>query len=147
MTNWFKSTAAPPSWLRWFANDSARAIIDNAAHAPIGCHFHFNPDHEEWEIVVFVSNTEVSGGAQDGTTVPFPVHLDICRVSDLFDDPPSIHWQSADVPDVGCVGQHVSFEGTVRGNRVWLRVLAQAPDEVGPGRLVHAFTGQLEDLW
>ena len=79
--------------------------------------------------------------------MPLPVHLDICRVADLFDDRPAIHWQSTAVPDAENVGQHISFEGTVRRHRVWLRMLAEAPVSAGPGRLVHAFTGQLEDLW
>jgi hypothetical protein len=30
-------------------------------------------------------------------------------------------------------GQHISIEGTYQGHLVWLRVLAEAPDDEEPG--------------
>ncbi len=147
MSTWLDSTASPPAWLRWFANDAARAILDSASHAPIGCHYHFGEEHHEWEVTVFVSDTEVVGGPRDGTLVPCSVQVDVSHAVGLFDDVPKIYWQSGVVQKGGHTDQYVSLEGPVRGHQVWLRVLAQAPQQAGAGRLLHASTGELEDLW
>ena len=147
MSTWLNSKAPPPAWLRWFANDAARAILDTAVHAPIGCHYHYGQESNEWEVTVFVSDTEVVGGPRDGTLVPCRVQLDVSRAIELFDETPKIHWQAGALQDDEDVDQHVSFEGSVRGQLVWLRILAQAPRQAGPGRLLHASTGELEDLW
>jgi len=147
MTTWFKSRAALPSWLLWFGNDVARAIIDNESHAPIGCHYYCNEDQEEWEVAIFVSAIEVVGGARDGATLTCPVQLDVSNVIKSFDNPPQIHWYAAGTVVDEDVGPYVSFEGTARGHKIWLRFLAQAPVQAGPGRLLHAATGQLEDVW
>lgn len=147
MSTWLNPTAAPPAWLRWFANDAARAILDTAAHAPIGCHYHFGEERNEWEVTVFVSDTEVVGGPRDGTLVPCRIQLDVSHAIELFDEMPGIHWQAGPIPEEDEVDEHVSFEGCVRGHQVWLRILAQAPRQAGPGRLLHASTGELEELW
>ena len=143
----FRSTASPPSWLRWFGNDVTRAIVDNDSHAPVGCHYYCNLEQDEWEIAIFVSATEVVGGPRDGTTLPFPIQLDVSDVTDAFDEPPRIHWQATGFSGDEDLGPYVSFEGIARGKKVWLRILAEAPLQAGPGRLLHAATGQLEDLW
>lgn len=140
-------TASPPAWLRWFANDAARSILDTPLHAPIGCHYHYEEERDEWEVSIFVSDTEVVGGPRDGTLVPCRIQLDISQATSLFDESPRVYWQAGMVHEPEDVEQHVSFEGSVRGHAVWLRVLAQAPEQAGPGRLLHAATGELEDLW
>lgn len=147
MSTWLDSTASPPAWLRWFANDAARTILDTATHAPIGCHYHHDDDGDEWEVTVFVSDTEVVGGPRDGTLVPCRIQMDVSRAVDLFDEMPKVYWQTGAMQEDEDVAQHISLEGSVRGHHVWLRVLAQAPEQAGPGRLLHASTGQLEDIW
>lgn len=147
MSTWLESTSSPPAWLRWFANDAARAILDTAAHAPIGCHYHYEEPRDEWEVAIFVSDTEVVGGPRDGTLVPCRIQVDVAHAVQLFDEMPKVYWHAGTVHQEDDEEQHMSLEGTVRGHAVWLRVLAQAPEQAGPGRLLHAATGHLEDLW
>ena len=52
MTTFFETTSTPPAWLRWFANDAARSILETASHAPIGCHYHYAEECDEWEVAV-----------------------------------------------------------------------------------------------
>lgn len=137
----------PPTWLRWFANDAARGILSDASQAPIGCHFFHDSDRNVWEVTLFVSLTEVVGGPQDGTTLPSQVQLDIVQVMQTFDEIPQTYWQSDPVREDDELGQHVSFEGTARGHDVWLRILRRPPVWTEPGRLLHASSGQLENLW
>ena len=147
MSTKFNSMASPPGWLQWFANDAARSIRDTSEHAPIGCHVHYAHECDEWEVTVFISDTEVVGGARDGTIVPCPIHLDVSHALELFDAMPNIHWQTGTIGQDDDLDQYVSFEGGVGGHHVWLRILAQAPRQAGPGRILHASTGKLEDLW
>ncbi len=137
----------PPVWLNHLITHVTCAIVDHDCHAPVGCHFYQNPGTAEWEISAFVSSTEVVGGPMDGTEVNPPVQLDISSVIDLFDDRPTIHWQSDPVAADDELAQHVSFQGAINENRVWLRILRGAPEGTGPGRLVHAGSGRIENLW
>ncbi|MCA9047788.1 MAG: hypothetical protein KDA89_03620 [Planctomycetaceae bacterium] len=136
-----------PEWLRRFAHRAASAILDEDSHAPIGCHTHFNSVVQEWEVTVFLSATEVVGGALDGTIVPVPIQVDVTRILKLFDAVPQVHWQSDAVSDDDDLAQHLSFQGKVHKRGVWLRMLQRAPDGVRPGRLLFAETGETRDVW
>ena len=116
-------------------------------HAPIGCHFHRSEEGGEWEITLFVSDTEVVGGPHDGTLVPYSLQVDLPVAMKLFDEIPQVYWLAGAQRDNDDLNQHVSLEGKVRGHHVWLRILEQAPEPAGPGRLLHASTGKLQDLW
>ncbi|APZ96718.1 hypothetical protein Fuma_06391 [Fuerstiella marisgermanici] len=142
-----KAGPRPPAWLRWLSNDAARGIVADEFHAPIGCHFYQNPDNDEWEVSIFVSATEIVGGPLDGKNVPLQVQLDIVHVMNLFDETPTVHWQSDAVAEDDELAQHLSFEGTARGHRIWLRILKEPPEGMGPGRLLHAGSGEVETLW
>jgi hypothetical protein len=113
----------PPVWLNHLITHVTCAIVDHDCHAPVGCHFYQNPGTAEWEISAFVSSTEVVGGPMDGTEVNPPVQLDISSVIDLFDDRPTIHWQSDPVAADDELAQHVSFQGAInereRAPGVW----------------------------
>ncbi|MCH2203664.1 MAG: hypothetical protein MK102_16980 [Fuerstiella sp.] len=136
-----------PEWLQWFADAAAQAILDKSAHAPIGCHYYYDDERNEWEVTLFVSDTEVVGGPCDGTVIPCPIQLDVLLAMELFDKMPRTYWQSETILEDEDFNQHLSFEGLVRGHHVWLRILAQAPKQAGSGRLLHAETGELEELW
>jgi hypothetical protein len=83
----------------------------------------------------------------DGKEVNPPVQLDISFVIDLFDGIPTVHWQSDPVASDDELAQHISFLGDIGGRCVWLRILRGAPEGTGPGRLVHAGSGRIENLW
>jgi hypothetical protein len=137
----------PPSWLRWFVNDAVRGVVDRHVTAPIGCHFFHDTELDSWEVSLFVSRTEVCGGPADGRQVPSGLQIDILAVCAAFDSPPAIYWQAEKIAHDDELGNHLSFEGVARGSNVWLRILQNAPEWAGPGRLVHAKTGSIEDVW
>jgi len=142
-----KAECRPPAWLRWFSNDAARGIIADEYHAPIGCHFYLDSETSEWEVTIFVSATEVVGGPMDGRNLPLQVQLNIVHVISLFDETPTVYWQSDSVADDDELAQHISFEGKARGHKLWLRILKESPEGTGPGRLLHAQSGEIEVLW
>ena len=131
-------------------NDAARSFLETASHAPIGCHYYYAyyaEECDEWEVALFVSATEVVGGPRDRTIVPCRMQIDVTHLVDVFDIQPKIYWQTGVHQDEEETARHLSLKGSVRGRQVWLRVLAQAPSQAGPGRLLHALTGEPEDLW
>ena len=147
MTHRHSAGGQPPSWLRWLSNDAARGFVADEFHAPIGCHFYRNPENDEWEVSIFVSSTEVVGGPMDGRKLPLQVQLDIGHVMNLFDETPTVYWQSDAVAEDDELAQHISFEGLARGHRIWLRILNEPPEGTGPGRILHAQSGEMETLW
>ena len=141
------SRTVPPAWLRWFVNDAIRGIVDRHVAAPVGCHFFHDIEADIWEVSLFLSRTEVYGGAADGKHVPAGLQVDVGLVAAAFDVTPLIHWQSEKFSVDDDLGNHLSFEGVARSVHVWLRILQSAPEWAGPGRLVHAESGLVEDIW
>ncbi|MBC7965855.1 MAG: hypothetical protein H7Z17_08010 [Fuerstia sp.] len=141
------SKTVPPAWLRWFVNDAVRGILDREAAAPVGCHFFHDLDADVWEVSLFLSRTEVYGGAADGKQVPGGLQIDVAAVAKAFDFAPAVYWQAEKFSSEDELGNHLSFEGVARGVHVWLRILQSAPDWAGPGRLVHAESGRVDDIW
>ncbi len=137
----------PPAWLRWFVNDAVRGIVDRQVTAPVGCHFYHDGESDVWEISLFVSRTEVCGGSADGKQVPSGLQIDIPAVCAAFDSPPATYWQSEKIADDDELGNHLSFEGIARGFSVWLRMMQHPPEWTCPGRLIHAESGEIEDVW
>jgi len=141
------SKTLPPAWLRWFVNDAAHGIIDRQAAAPVGCHFFHDLDEDVWEVSLFLSRTEVYGGPADGKHVPGGLQIDVAAVSKAFDFAPDVYWQSEKFSSDDELGNHLSFQGVARSAQVWLRILQSAPEWAGPGRLVHAESGRVDDIW
>ncbi|MCA9082573.1 MAG: hypothetical protein KDA81_00890 [Planctomycetaceae bacterium] len=145
MTSHSVSNDEIPKWLRNFVTSAISGILDTKWHAPIGCHCH--QYNTEWEVTLFLTSTEVVGGAMDGAEIPVPFQVEINRVMSCFDHVPSVHWQSDKISEDDSLKQHISFQGTVKNNKVWLRILKCAPEGTTPGRLLCAFTGKTTDVW
>ncbi|MGV2336109.1 MAG UNVERIFIED_CONTAM: hypothetical protein LVR18_19025 [Planctomycetaceae bacterium] len=94
----------PPAWLRWFVNDAIRGVMHRSDSAPIGCHFYFDSENTVWEVTLFVSRSEVLGGAWDGKPVPTGLEVDILKVSAAFDRQPAVFWQAERVLARGRTG-------------------------------------------
>lgn len=141
------SNTVPPAWLRWFVNDAIRGIVDRQEASPLGCHYFHDHNADVWEVSLFLSRTEVYGGPADGKQVPGGLRIDVVQVSAAYDSSPTIHWQSEKFSLDDDLGNHLSFEGVARGVKVWLRILQAAPEWAGPGRLVFAESGKVEDVW
>ncbi|MCC7424100.1 MAG: hypothetical protein IT428_27865 [Planctomycetaceae bacterium] len=138
---------SPPDWLVEVANQVAQAIEGFELLAPIGSHVWFNVMLDQWELTVFPSATEVLGGRFDGKRNDSRFSLDIALVLDAFDTVSQVRWQSHRLGEDDELGQHISVEGTVKDNLVWLRVLATPPERFEPGRRYNEADQRLEELW
>jgi hypothetical protein len=96
---------------------------------------------------VFASATEVIGGSRDGELRSSRFHVDVLGVCQLFDEIASVTWQTHRLGQRDDLGAHLSIEGQIQGESVWLRIPAVAPHPFAPGRLAHALTQQWEEVW
>jgi hypothetical protein len=135
----------PHEWLTTLANDVAVLLHPLLPLPPLGCHF-FQADGTS-EIAIFPSQTEIVGGPQDGRRVGSPFRVDILRLMRLFTRVEKVKWQSAVLDDEDELAAHLTIVGEVNGERVCVRILAEAPTrfEVGRKALVH--DGLMLETW
>ncbi|MFK7777546.1 MAG: hypothetical protein QM501_05435 [Gimesia sp.] len=138
---------APPSWLNTMANHVASLMSDVDVLSPIGCHFFQNKSRDEWEVSLFASNTEIVGGEWDGVMAPSKFCFDILSLGSIFDEVHALNWQALPVDDDDQLGCHISIEATYKGHQVWVRVLAESPEEFEPGRRIQAYEFNLKEIW
>jgi hypothetical protein len=139
--------AAPPAWLAHLTNEITPHLHALDVLAPVGCHYYHNRARDEWELTLFISSTETVGGEFDGRISSSKFHVDVQGLLHVFSTIESFHWQALPLGPEDELGPHLSVEGTYQEQTVWLRILATSPDRFEPGRLVHARTMKLEDVW
>lgn len=139
----------PPQWLGELATLATQAFHSQSQLAPVGCHFHKNDEVEptEWEVTLFVSSTEVYGGARDGQCAFSHFMVDLRDLMAAFDVVESCYWQAQTMTDDDQLGPHVGVEGLFQGHSVWLRITAQPPSEFEPGRVFDQATNELQNRW
>jgi hypothetical protein len=136
--------------LRWIT-ELARQVLDEILPidplAPVGCHHFLSPETGQHEITLFVSKTEVVGGADDGRLHNSRFCLDLNGIYQAFELVTDFRWQSSRVNHEDELGAHIAIEGIYRGYPVWLRILAEAPERYDHGRIINVHTAQMEDIW
>ena len=133
-----------PEWLRLFVDKVLPGLLEATS---IGCHYFHNVPEYEWEVSLFELPKEMFGGSTDGMRVSSRLRLDLAIVASAFDSLSSIHWQAERICDDDELGNHLSFEGTAGGTRIWLRILRDSPPEFRSGRSVAATKEATEDIW
>jgi hypothetical protein len=124
-------------WLDALLAAVAACVEVQSPTGPLGTRYH--EDEGLWEVVVYPTPVELVGGAHDGAVVVPGFTLDLEQLRAAFDAVVSFGWDALGLNDPE--GPHVHVEGTFRGREVWLRVLAQAPDDEEPGLKVDATGG------
>ena len=82
-----------PAWIETLADLVAANILPIDPLAPVGCHV--TRADEAWEITLFVSDTEIVGGAGDGLRRPSRFEFDMMPLLCLFAEIDACTWQSA----------------------------------------------------
>ena len=142
--------AKPPRWIERLAKLISQEFHSADLLAPIGCHFHHYDDgvnRSQWEVTLFVSNTELFGGPHDGQLAVSRYMLDLKKVLAVFDAVESFYWQAQSMADDDQVGPHIGLEGEFEGNWVWLRITSEPPVQFEPGRSVDLYSNAVEDRW
>jgi hypothetical protein len=139
----------PPRWVSELAQRAMRAFHSQGELAPVGCHFHEVREVEtpQFEVTLFVSSTEVYGGALDGQCTFSPFMVDLAELMSAFDAVESCYWQAQTMAEDDELGPHVGLEGRFQGHSVWLRITAQPPQQFETGRVFDQLATELQNLW
>ena len=130
----------PSAWLTALVEGVAGCM---EAHSPMGAlGWRYHEDEELVELVVYPTLVELVGGEHDGTIVVPGFSLDVQALQAVFERVTALHWHAQDVGPDDDDGPHISLEGTYQGHAVWLRVLAEAPDDEEPGLQLDTSTSQ-----
>jgi hypothetical protein len=84
-----------------------------------------------WEFTVFPTPVELVGGSVDGAVVAPGFHLDLEQLRAAFERVVDFGWNALGVVDPD--GPYVWLEGIYQGQEIFLRVLAEAPEDEEPG--------------
>lgn len=139
----------PPGWLSELANLATQAFHSQSPLAPVGCHFHKNDEVSptQWEVTLFVSSTEVFGGAQDGQSSFSRFMVDLRDLMAIFDAVESCYWQAQPMAEDDQLGPHVGVEGQFQGHSIWLRITSHPPSEFEAGRVFDHAANELQNRW
>lgn len=116
-------------WLDGLLEAVAGCVEPDSPMGPLG--LHYREEDDEWEVWIYPTPVELVGGAHDGEIVVPGFALDLEQLRDVFDSVTACAWDALGLNDPD--GPHVSVEGVYLEREVWLRVLAQAPEDEEPG--------------
>jgi hypothetical protein len=119
----------PPARLEKFIDIIAHCIEVHSPTGPLGWRYLEEEDYAELE--VYPTLVEIVGGEWDGDLVLAGFSLDVSDLLAAFSKVDAIHWSSQGIADDE--GAHLSIEGIYEGHDIWLRILAEPPEDEGPG--------------
>lgn len=134
-----------PGWLEDLAEAIAVRLLPVDYLAPLGCHHaDVNGVHE---ITLFAGSVETLGGVYDGAFVPSRFQFDMLGLAEIFENVTSFHWQPLTMADDDELGPHVAIEGRFNGHKVWVRILANAPESIASAVIADAYAGEFAEQW
>jgi hypothetical protein len=125
----FDSPADDPAWLDGLLEAVAGCVEADSPLGPLG--LRYREEDGCWEVLIYPTPVELVGGPQDGAVVAPGFTLDLEQLRGLFARVAACGWNALglDSPE----GPYIDIEGVYQGRDVYLRVLAQAPDDEEPG--------------
>ena len=124
-------THDPLPWLQDFVEAVVSCIEAHSIMGTMGWQYH--EDDALTEIVVYATPVELVGGEHDGAIVMPGFSLDVQELGAVFEHVTELQWHAQGFGPDDEEGPHLSIEGTYQGHHIWLRVLAEAPDDEEPG--------------
>ncbi len=123
--------AEAPQWLTSLVDTVGNCMEVRCASGLLA--FRWRMENDFWEIAVYSTPGEVVGGADDGAIIVPGFSLNVQELMSAFEVVASLHWRSHSFGPHDNLGPNVSIEGVYQGHEVWLKVLAEAPEDEEPG--------------
>jgi len=123
-----------PGWLALLVDIVATSMEFDGPAGPLG--IQWGQDDDRWLVTVYPTPVELVGGATDGEVVSPGFSLDLDHLQKAFLRLDTSGWNALGLtaPD----GPHLYLEGNFQDHEVLLRILAEAPEDEGPGMKVSA---------
>ncbi|MCA8998827.1 MAG: hypothetical protein KDA80_17645 [Planctomycetaceae bacterium] len=134
-----------PDWLVDFIHSLTENFEPFSGVARVG--YEAQQADDGWELAMFLGETEIVGGAEDGERSPVNFRFSLTDLHDRFDRVEHIYWNAFPNSHV-CLDNSgdlsfLSVEGVLAGERIRLQIHPSAPDAVGPAIRQHQ-DGRLE---
>ncbi len=120
-----------PAWMESLIDVVLGSIEVHTLMGPLG--FRYGEDGGLWEIMVYPTPVELSGGDVDGLVVSPGFSLELEPMLAAFDEIADMRWSVYRYGLHDLDGPELSIEGVYEANKVFLRILAQAPEDEEPG--------------
>ena len=120
-----------PQWLTSLVDAVGNCMEVHCPAGPLA--FRWGNEDDFWEVMVYYAPGEAAGGAEDGAVLVPGFSLDLMELISIFEELTDSHWQSHSFGPHDQEGPHISIEGVYQGHHVYLRVLAEAPQDESPG--------------
>ena len=134
-----------PIWISKFVDDISERFEPFSGVARVGYECAFSDGG--WEISIFLGETELVGGAEDGRLLPVNFRFDVTGITNQFDTVEAIHWNAfPNSPVETEVPSDLSFmtiSGTIQKAAVLLQLHATPPNPIGPALRQHS-DGRME---
>ena len=139
------SSRVIPNWLEGFIDEISERFEPFSGVARVGYECAFSED--VWELSVFLGETELIGGAEDGRMLPVNFRFDLTSITNQFELIESIHWNAFPNSPVHVeVANDLSFltvNGLIDNEKVLLQIHSTPPNQIGPAIRQHT-DGRLE---
>jgi len=132
-----------PAWIEALVEIVGDCIEPHSMVGPLG--FYYGDDEELWAITIYPCLIELVGVGADAEVVSPTFSMDLKALWSAFDEIVEIHWNAHPLGPHDQNGAYVAVEGRYQGHEVWLRVLAEAPEDEEPAMQIDPSTTVTED--
>jgi hypothetical protein len=120
-----------PAWMENLVEVISECVEAQSPMGPLG--YRYLAQGDPCELLIYPTPVELVGGAEDGAVVIPGFSLDLHVLLAHFDQVEACQWSPHGLGPYDPDGPCVSIEGLYQGHDVWLRVLAEPPEEEEPG--------------
>lgn len=121
----------PEAWLEDLIAGIGNCIEAHTLMGPFA--WRYWPEDDFHHLLFYPTTVRLVGGKQDREEVLPGFSLDIDSLLSLFQSIEAVTWNSQGMGPYDDEGPRVSVEGIYQGHDVWLRVLAEPPEDEEPG--------------
>ena len=122
-----------PTWLVELIDQAADLFEPLMSVSRVG--FDCWPTEKDWMVFLFLGDTEIVGGRDDGRLDPLEFRFDLLGLLDLLEDVQQIQWMVLPVGNDPSDNDrsYISIVAHYQGHPGSLRLLSIAPENAGPG--------------
>ena len=126
-----------PEWMSGWIEEVSELFEPLTGVARVGFDCRFLEDG--WNISLFLGNSEVVGGPDDGKCRPTNFQLDLMQLQRMFDEVDSLRWNAipaeleAEQEEEGAHRSFVMISGLIEKTPVDLHLFELPPETAGPG--------------
>jgi hypothetical protein len=129
--NGSSSSASSPDWLEELVATVGDCLMAHSLMGPLGWYAY--EEDGMTELVIYPKTVIFVGGALDGELGVPGFSFDVQTVLKAFEQVDAVQWNSQGMGPHDEEGAHLSIEGIYQGHEVWVRVLAEPPEDEEPG--------------